>query len=122
MEVDGIEFYIDNLSLCFKKNGDMSTLFIGMFCSNTENKLEQGQLTFDLDNGQTWKCRHRDNILCNLKLGHILSDSMITKIVSEKLSKLYRVSNKDNLTDEQNTSIYPFYRSYDPIVQAIREF
>ena len=81
MEEENIKIRIEEIMLRF---GIVHTTpIIRFICENTESPYEWGCISFQLDDRLKWKCTHRNNKICNLKLDHIFTDSMLSNTVSK---------------------------------------
>ena len=96
MEQANIKYRIDYISLMFTGFNDdaISKYVLQIICHRTDGERECGLLLFESADCNTWKCTRRDNELCNLKLDNIFTDSMLTRMISEKLSKHFTACGK----------------------------
>ena len=83
MEVENIKIRIEEIMLRFGIETDQISYIIGFICKNTESPYEWGCISFQSDDRVKWKCTHRANRLCNLKLDHIFTDSMLSNMISK---------------------------------------
>ena len=87
MTEENLEVYMSHGHLIFYENEDRFHYYVTFRCENKENNLERGDLIFTSEDGEKWSCTFRHINLRNLKLDHIFTDSIITKHLTEVMSK-----------------------------------
>ena len=96
MEVENIKIRIEEIMLRF---GIVEKIiYIIIFgCENTESPYEWGCISFQSDDRVKWKCTHRNNKICNLKLDHIFTDTMLSNTVQ---NMSIQIKNNDCFTSQ----------------------
>ena len=88
MTEENLKVSVRIVNIVFSSPENVLYYNVSFYCENTEKEYERGYIYFLSDDGEKWECTFRHVNLRKLKLDHIFTDSMITKHLTEIISKL----------------------------------